>query len=62
MRESKKFYRDNAPEGWDWVGFDGCYHEYSKGNYNDGFKVVRCYESEILDGSLALLIKLGRTR
>jgi hypothetical protein len=62
MQHTKQHYINTCPSGWNWVCFDKGLHCYQCGNYRDGFRVIRCYESEIIDGSLLLLIKLGMTR
>lgn len=48
--------------GYKWTYSEGKLHAFQKGTMNSYYIVVRCFESEIHDGSLERLIELGATR
>ena len=52
------------PQDFRWGGWleDEELHSFVRQNENGTYSEVRCRESEIEDGSLALLIRLGKTR
>lgn len=48
--------------GYTWAYSEGKLHAFQKGTMAGGYIVIRCFESEIHDGSLARMIELGVTR
>lgn len=65
MKHDKSHYKAlELPDGFKWVYFESetGLHAFQSGNYQTGFQLLRCNESEIDDGSLMLMIKNGWTR
>lgn len=71
MKETKQYYRNKAYNGYEWGGWlgDEKLHFFQRGNYSDGFTVVKCKEEELTDkstvsgkSSFQLMCDTGHTR
>ena len=71
MKNSKNYYRQFAYKGFKWGGWlaDEQLHFFVAGDYQQGFKEVRCLESELTDkskidgkSSFQKLVDWGMTR
>ena len=59
--QTKTYYRDNSPKGWEYSGFwDGFLHYTRKSS--KGYEEIQCYHSDILNGNINDMTEKGLTR
>lgn len=58
----KTFCCAMSPEGWSYGGFDEGFYLFQKGNYQDGFKEMKCLEEDLTQENLQRMVQLGVTR
>lgn len=61
-QEMKRKYRDLEVNGYRFVFCEDGLVCFQTGDYATGFKLVRCRPSEVEDGSLELMTRMGMTR
>ena len=62
IENHKQTLRDLAPVGWAYTGFDDEYYLFQTGNYQTGFREMRCIGEDLTVDNLSLMAKMGVTR
>lgn len=58
----KSVCRNMAPKGWAYGGFDDGYYLFQSGNYQTGFKEMKCLEEDLTPENLRRMVELNVTR